>query len=177
MGPPPGRPGGPELLIGGTSHGAVRRAARFADGYISGGGAPPQIVDAIFKKVVEQWREAERTNEPRLTGLAYFALGPDAKARSDAYLTAYYGFLGDRAKMIADNVIATPEAVRATVRGYEGIGMDELDPLARRAQPRTDRPPRRRPALSVPTPPSGLTLLRGRPYSEGSRFRGVAQSG
>ena len=126
VGPPPGRPGGPELLIGGTSHGAVRRAARYADGYISGGGAPPQIVDAIFKKVVEQWREVGRAGEPRLAGLAYFALGPDAKARSDTYLTSYYGFLGDRAKMIADNVIATPEAVRATVRGYEGIGMDEL---------------------------------------------------
>ena len=126
MGPTPGRAGGPELLIGGTSHGAVRRAARYADGYISGGAAPPQVVDAIFRKVVEQWREARRTGEPRLAGLAYFALGPDAKAQSDAYLTSYYGFLGDRANMIADNVIATPESVRATIRGYEAIGMDEV---------------------------------------------------
>ena len=126
IGPAPGREGGPELLMGGTSHAAVRRAARYGNGYISGGGAPPQIVDAIFKKVVELWNAEGRQGKPRLAGLAYFALGADVKERSDENITSYYGFLGDRAKVVADNVIATPEAVRATIRGYEAIGMDEV---------------------------------------------------
>ncbi len=37
MGPPPARPGGPELLIGGYSPAAISRVGRWGDGFISGG--------------------------------------------------------------------------------------------------------------------------------------------
>ena len=36
MGPPPARPGGPEILIGGRSQAALERAGRMGDGYIAG---------------------------------------------------------------------------------------------------------------------------------------------
>src|SRR5262245_11841130 len=40
IGPAPARHGGPEVLIGGNSPAALRRAARWGTGYIAGGGAP-----------------------------------------------------------------------------------------------------------------------------------------
>src|SRR5919107_187128 len=41
VGPRPARPGGPDVLVGGGSGAAFLRAARHADGYVHGGGAPP----------------------------------------------------------------------------------------------------------------------------------------
>src|ERR671916_2374502 len=44
IGPPPARPGGPELLIGGYSPPAIRRVGRWGDGYLSGGVPDPEQV-------------------------------------------------------------------------------------------------------------------------------------
>ena len=40
IGPTPAREGGPELIVGGHDEAALRRAARFGDGWIMGGGTP-----------------------------------------------------------------------------------------------------------------------------------------
>jgi len=40
IGPEPSRPGGPEVLVGGGAEASFRRVARFADGWIMGGGTP-----------------------------------------------------------------------------------------------------------------------------------------
>ncbi|GAA3243981.1 hypothetical protein GCM10020256_69290 [Streptomyces thermocoprophilus] len=40
VGPRPARPGGPQLVLGGTSEASFRRVAELADGWIMGGGTP-----------------------------------------------------------------------------------------------------------------------------------------
>ena len=49
IGPRPARPGGPPLLIGGLSDSAYARAARYADGYVHGGGPPRAFAAAAAK--------------------------------------------------------------------------------------------------------------------------------
>src|SRR5438045_8077037 len=93
IGPPPARDGGPELLIGGNVDAAVRRTARFGDGWTMGGGAPDDF-RKLAGKVKEAWSEAGREGEPRLVALCYFALGDGARDAADAYLGDYYGFGG-----------------------------------------------------------------------------------
>src|SRR5918999_3832230 len=46
VGPRPAAPGGPDLLVGGGSGAAFLRAARHADGYVHGGGAPRAVGSA-----------------------------------------------------------------------------------------------------------------------------------
>jgi alkanesulfonate monooxygenase SsuD/methylene tetrahydromethanopterin reductase-like flavin-dependent oxidoreductase (luciferase family) len=47
VGPAPTRRERPGLLIGGTSEVAVRRPAKYADGWTMGGGTPDALADAL----------------------------------------------------------------------------------------------------------------------------------
>jgi alkanesulfonate monooxygenase SsuD/methylene tetrahydromethanopterin reductase-like flavin-dependent oxidoreductase (luciferase family) len=100
IGPEPARPGGPEIILGGTTEASFTRVARIADGWIMGGGAPDMFAQRAAD-VDRAWHEARRPGRPRKLTLAYFALGPDARAQADGYLQHYYGWLGDIANMIA----------------------------------------------------------------------------
>ena len=65
--------------------------------------------------------------EPRLAALAYFALGDDAEADAQRYLTDYYDFLGDEtAKMIAGSAATDPDTVEAYLAAFEEAGCGEL---------------------------------------------------
>src|SRR6266850_147810 len=46
-----GRPGGPPLLVGGSSGDAFARMARYADGYVHGGGPPRAFAGAAGRAV------------------------------------------------------------------------------------------------------------------------------
>ena len=59
MGPPPTRAGGPEVLIGGYSERAVRRVARWGNGYIAGGAAPA-MARQLYEAAARAWHEAGR---------------------------------------------------------------------------------------------------------------------
>src|SRR4051795_8047145 len=72
--PPNGRP---TLIIGGTADVAFQRAAKYADGWIMGGGAPDQFKDGAAK-LDAAWKAAGREGAPRTMALAYFALGDGA---------------------------------------------------------------------------------------------------
>jgi alkanesulfonate monooxygenase SsuD/methylene tetrahydromethanopterin reductase-like flavin-dependent oxidoreductase (luciferase family) len=124
IGPRPvdGRPG---LLVGGTADAAYRRAARYGDGWIMGGGSPDQFTEARGK-LAAAWSAADREGTPRTAALAYFALGDAAKAAADAYLLDYYAFLGEYAHMVASSAAIGPDAVRGVVRGFAAAGCDEL---------------------------------------------------
>lgn len=123
IGPAPARPGGPELLVGGSSGPAFERMARYADGYAHGGG-PPRAFARAAAQASAAWRDLGRPGRPRLWGQAYFALGDED--RGAAYLRDYYAFTGPFAEKIAAANLTTPRAIRDLVRGYEDEGCDEL---------------------------------------------------
>ena len=125
IGPPPGRTGGPELLIGAVSPRALARVARWGDGFIAGGG-DPDAARASYDSVLAQWNEIGREGRPRFVSAAYFALGDDAEDRVAAYIKDYYSFMPQYAEVIANAAPSSPEQVRNTLRAYEDIGIDEF---------------------------------------------------
>jgi alkanesulfonate monooxygenase SsuD/methylene tetrahydromethanopterin reductase-like flavin-dependent oxidoreductase (luciferase family) len=127
VGPSPVRSGGPPILVGGNSGEALARMARFADGYIHGGG-PPRAFARAAELARAAWIDAGRPGKPELWGQGYFALG-DAAERGADYLRTYYAFTGPFAERIAEAQLTRPQAVMEFVRGYEEAGCDELSLL------------------------------------------------
>ena len=117
IGPPPARPGGPELILGGSTEASFRRVARVADGWIMGGGTPAMFAQAA-EAVDQAWQDEGRPGKPRKLSLAYFALGPDARALADGYLGHYYAFLGDIAGQIAASAAVSPEMVKGYAAAF-----------------------------------------------------------
>src|SRR5258707_12277159 len=67
VGPSPGRPGGPELLLGGYTPASLQRLGRWGDGYVAGG-VGPQRAEQFFKLPDEACYAARRAGIPRLVG-------------------------------------------------------------------------------------------------------------
>ncbi len=65
VGPPPAQSGGPGILIGAFSPPALRRAGKWAEGFL-GALLPPDQMQQMHGAVREAWKEAERPGEPRL---------------------------------------------------------------------------------------------------------------
>ena len=125
VGPRPARDGGPELLVGGSSGQAFARMARYADGYVHGGG-PPRAFAGAAARARAAWSELGRPGSPRLWGQGYFALGAEEVERGAEYLRRYYAFTGPFAEKIAAANLTSPQAVKDFVRGYEEAGCDDL---------------------------------------------------
>ena len=125
IGPEPGRPGGPEIILGGASEATFRRVAQLADGWIMGGGTPDMFAQAAAG-VDQAWQDAGRAGRPRKLTLAYFGLGPEARSQAEGYLLHYYGWLGDIANMIAGGAAVSPEMVKSYVAAFEASGCDEI---------------------------------------------------
>lgn len=123
--PGSGSSGGPTLLVGGLSGESFARVARYADGYVHGGG-PPRAFAAAASKALAAWVDLGRPGRPGLWGQGYFALGEDAAAPGARYLRRYYAFAGPFAEKIAAANLTTASAVIDFVRGYEEAGCDEL---------------------------------------------------
>jgi alkanesulfonate monooxygenase SsuD/methylene tetrahydromethanopterin reductase-like flavin-dependent oxidoreductase (luciferase family) len=119
-------PDGPPLLVGGGGASAFARAARYADGYVHGGG-PPRAFAAAAGRARAAWLDAERPGRPQLWGQGYFALGDaEARERGAAYLRDYYSFTGGFEERIAAGNLTTASAVKDFLRAYEEEGCDEL---------------------------------------------------
>ncbi len=125
FGPRPARPGGPPLLVGGLNDEAFARAARYADGYMHGGG-PPRAFARAADRARAAWIDAGRPGRPLLWGQGYYALGDDAAGAGARYLRDYYAFTGSFAERIAAGLLTTPQAIVQFVRGYEETGCDDL---------------------------------------------------
>ncbi len=125
IGPRSARTTGPELLIGGLSDQAFARVARYADGYVHGGG-PPKAFARAADKARAAWTDAGRPGMPRLWAQGYFALGDDAQEAGAKYLRDYYAFTGPFAEKVVAGMLTTPQAVAQFVRGYAEAGCDEL---------------------------------------------------
>ena len=119
-------PATPDLLVGGGSDIAFARVARYADGYVHGGG-PPRAFARAADKARAAWSDAGRPGRPRLWGQGYFALGDDATiAAGIAYMREYYAFTGPYVERIVAELLTTPQAVAQFVRGYAEAGCDDL---------------------------------------------------
>jgi alkanesulfonate monooxygenase SsuD/methylene tetrahydromethanopterin reductase-like flavin-dependent oxidoreductase (luciferase family) len=125
IGPQPARPGGVQIIIGGQAPASLRRAAKYGAGWVAGGGGAQRFREAV-EPVRQAWSAAGRTDKPRLMGLAYFALGPDAKAHAEKNLRQYYAFAGPYADMVVQSALVSDDAVRQAVAEYEAAGCDEL---------------------------------------------------
>ncbi len=125
VGPPPARPGGPELLIGGQTPVAIRRVARWADGYISGGGDPPGARER-YVVAEEAWKAVGRTGRPRFVAGLPYGLGPNAAERAASTIRHYYAFLGPLAERLASAIPTSPKAIKDSLRAFEDAGVDEL---------------------------------------------------
>lgn len=123
---PPGVPPTPDLLVGGGSDITFARVARYADGYVHGGG-PPRAFARAADKARAAWADAGRPGKPRLWGQGYFVLGDDAIiAAGIAYMREYYAFTGPYVERIVAELLTTPQSVAQFVRGYAEAGCDDL---------------------------------------------------
>jgi len=125
VGPSPVQPGGPPLIIGGTSAAAIRRTVTHGAGWMAGGGGVDMFAGTA-DKVRRAWTDAGRDGKPRLAALGYYALGPEADSLASGYLRDYYAFLGDFADQIAAGALKTEAAVRDTISRFADAGCDEL---------------------------------------------------
>lgn len=124
IGPTPNAPG-PRVLVGGSSGEALARMARYADGYMHGGG-PPRAFGGAAAKAVTAWSDLGRPGKPVLWGMGYFALGDGAADAGAEYLRHYYAFTGPFAEKIAAGNLTSPGAITDFIRGYQDAGCDEL---------------------------------------------------
>lgn len=117
---------GPPVVVGGMSDPSFLRAARYADGYVHGGG-PPRTFERAAAKMRTAWTDLGRTGRPLLWAQGYYALGDDAEIeKGRAYMRDYYSFTGPFAEKISEGMLATPQAIAQFVRGYAEAGCDEL---------------------------------------------------
>jgi len=124
--PTPVRSSGPELLIGGYSPDAIRRMARWGDGYIAGGGAGPAQIQEMIPRITEAWHAANRPGKPRVVAAFYCALESGSAGRAGAYIRDYYSFLGSRAEVMVNALPLTAEAIRDKIKSYAATAVDEL---------------------------------------------------
>lgn len=125
IGPRPIQPRGPELIVGGSDDSAFARVARYADGYMHGGG-PPRAFASAVSKARAAWVDAGRPGEPQLWGMAYFALGERQAAEGRDYLLDYYAFTGPFAERIAGALLTTPQSIVQFARAYAEAGCHHL---------------------------------------------------
>lgn len=129
IGPMPVGEAGPELLVGGLNDQAFARTARYADGYVHGGG-PPRAFARAADKARAAWIDAGRPDLPKLWAQGYFALGEDeddaAIEAGRRYMRDYYAFTGPFVERIVAGLLTTPQAVASLLRGYAEAGCDEI---------------------------------------------------
>jgi alkanesulfonate monooxygenase SsuD/methylene tetrahydromethanopterin reductase-like flavin-dependent oxidoreductase (luciferase family) len=125
VGPPPARPGGPELLIGGRADVVFQRAARHARGWTQGGGTPDALRESLVK-LKQAWQEAGREDQPYSVALFYFALGDDAREKAQRGVGDYYAFLGDYRDSVVQSVATSPEMVSQYLSAFRDAGADEV---------------------------------------------------
>jgi alkanesulfonate monooxygenase SsuD/methylene tetrahydromethanopterin reductase-like flavin-dependent oxidoreductase (luciferase family) len=123
VGPQP-HDGRPQVVIGGRSDVAFRRAAQHA-GWMMGGGPPDSFTPSV-EKLHAAWAAAGREGQPRQMALGYFGLGDGARERIDSYIGDYYGFVGDGAAQMAASIPADAQALKDRVAAFAEVGVDEL---------------------------------------------------
>lgn len=129
IGPPPTRPGGPQLLVGALGPKSIARCARWADGLYawSGNGEQAELSNA-FDIADTAWAEAGRAQRPYRLGGFWFSLADDAPARLHDYVYDYLDIAGPEiARAMAESVHRhNADAVREALDNAEAAGCEEV---------------------------------------------------
>jgi len=126
VGPETLQSGGPELLIGAFAPAAIKRAGRWADGYLGGGG-DPQAALAMYETVLEEWKNHGRNGKPRFVATNAFAIGSNAAERGADQYRHYNQFLGsEAADQAARRVLTSAEDIRKVIQEFDQVGLDEM---------------------------------------------------
>jgi alkanesulfonate monooxygenase SsuD/methylene tetrahydromethanopterin reductase-like flavin-dependent oxidoreductase (luciferase family) len=125
IGPPPAQPGGPEILLGGYKPAALKRIARWGNGYIAGGVGPETAAQA-YQMVQQIWREAGRPGKPHFVGCGYFGLGANARERASGYIHDYYSYAVPYADAIVSTMPTSPDEVTSFIQAFADAGADEV---------------------------------------------------
>jgi probable F420-dependent oxidoreductase len=112
--PPPARPGGPPIWLGGYAEAAVRRAGRLGDGYITDDAGVEEV--RAYVRLAEQGaREAGR--DPRALGLALLQ-------------NAFVSRQGDAWTVAREGITHQIGAYTAWEQGNDTPAHDSLEPIA-----------------------------------------------
>jgi len=122
VGPRPARGDRVPIIIGGMNDRAIERTIRWGIGWTVGG-APPERGGPFADRVRKAWKEAGKQGEPKIVGLAYFALGDGAEEKAAQYLTDYYGQYGAQ---LVERIPKSAQGLTETVAKFEDFGFDEL---------------------------------------------------
>ena len=115
----------PPIIVGGQADAAFRRAAKYGDGWMMGGG-PPEMFGEARAKLEAAFRDAGRRETPRAMSLTYFSLDDDPEAQAHSTIGDYYSFLEQYAHMVVAGTAKGVDEVRERVKGFEQQGCDEL---------------------------------------------------
>lgn len=123
--PLPARPGGPPVLLAGSSERPLRRAALYADGWlpISHG---PQEFSANWKQLQEYAAQAGR-DPAKLMRILYVTVNINrdvarAERESEAFLDGYYGPMHKQIARTQAIFAGEPEACSDFIRGFATAG-------------------------------------------------------
>jgi alkanesulfonate monooxygenase SsuD/methylene tetrahydromethanopterin reductase-like flavin-dependent oxidoreductase (luciferase family) len=115
----------PQVIVGGSSDQAFRRAAEYGDGWMLGGGSLERFAE-LSDKLMAAWREHGREGEPRRLALTYFALGDDPGRDTDRSIRDYYSFAPEYADAIVAVTAKGEDAVRERLDHFRQSGVDEV---------------------------------------------------
>ena len=115
----------PTLIVGGQIDAAFRRAAKYAEGWIMGGGGPDYFRPSV-EKLEASWREAGRDGEPRKMSLMYFSLDDNPEEQARRTLGDYYAFAGEYQEMVVEGAAKDAQTAKEQVRAFEAARCDEL---------------------------------------------------
>lgn len=128
IGPKPVQPGGPPILAGVMGPGAIKRAARYADGVYSwSGNGNRDEMKGQLEAVRAAWTDAGRDTAPQHVAGFWYSLVDDADRRLKEYVYKYTRIMGeDVAKAMSSMVDrSSADAVRASLDAYEELGVEE----------------------------------------------------
>jgi alkanesulfonate monooxygenase SsuD/methylene tetrahydromethanopterin reductase-like flavin-dependent oxidoreductase (luciferase family) len=124
---PPGRP---RLLFGGWAPASFRRAARFGQGWVAPSFGFETLTDGIAA-VRAAWRDAGRSDRPRVVVERYICLGSGAAATAEHYLDHYYG--AEYLPAVLADTLTTVERLRRELARLRDAGCDDVVLLPCRA--------------------------------------------
>ena len=125
VGPPPVRPAGPKVLVGGRVD-AASSGPRGTATVGSWAAVPPGAVRRSSPKVDEALAAGRARGQAPQGGTRLLRPGPERTGDIEHSIKHYYAWLGDIADQIAASVATSAEMVQGYLQAFENAGCDEL---------------------------------------------------